>query len=542
MPDAWKSCVTRVHSQFQRLRALPIVIRQHTLVGTYAAPLTFCLALAAFCVTADVGFRIADDGYLWYGAQRVLAGEVPLRDFYSYDPARYYWTAAVMAVLHSRGFVAVNIAAALFGAIGLGIAARLIFHGQQRVRWGVWLLVAISLVIWGFTRAKLFDVTASVILVASLAWLIEKPTRYRCFMTGLGVGAVAIIGRNHGLYGAIASILALGCSAWPERKAPFLPSLLSWSGGVVVGYTPMLLAIAFVPGFWTYLWAGIHVYFETGTTNSPLPIPWPWLVHLKGGQVLPALRYVLEGALLMALPLFGLAVLAFSVWRKSRYRVPADSLLLAAGLLSIPYAHHAFAHAGPGHLAQAAYPMLIGVFVLLSRLPRRRAAVLAAVVCALSIFLLAPSTSEFQKWRSGNWTNIKVGPDTLVLPPSTGAEVTVVTRLIDRYVPAGREIVAVPMLTGAYAIADCRAAVWDVYAAYPADAALQQAEIARIRSEHPALVIIADKGPDDRAALSYQQGHPLVYDFIAHNFVRANPGFVPEDWHWEVYIPAGAGG
>ncbi len=70
------------------------------------------------CSKGRVGFNPADEGFLWYGVQRTVAGEVPLRDFQSYEPARYYWCAAG-ALLLGQGLVAMRLSEAVAQAIEL---------------------------------------------------------------------------------------------------------------------------------------------------------------------------------------------------------------------------------------------------------------------------------------------------------------------------------------------------------------------------------------------------------------------------------------
>ena len=501
------------------------------LAVTYPGLAGFCLVLAVLLLGSHLIFGLEDDGYLWYGAQRVLAGEIPLRDFQSYDPGRYYWSAAVMALLGSHGLTALHVAASLCAAIGAGLACRLVFrHRAHQELWLV-LMVAFTFALWMCRWYKLYDVTASVLLVASLAWLIEHPTRYRCFMAGVGVGLVAIIGRNHGLYGTLAEVVALACLTLVEKRIGIFTAFLCWSAGMLVGYAPMVLAALVVPGFWIGLWATIHVYFEVGATSFSEPVPWPWLVPHTAPMAEMA-RYILVGILLIVQPVVGVAVTGYQVWCSATRKTQMNPLLLATGLLAIFYTHHAFAPPGLGHLAESIFPLLICSFALVMSLPRRAELMGATAICAISAFLLLPIQPLYVRWtHQENLVAAKVGTDTFYISPFTAKRVVVLTALIDKYAPAGREFLAEPFVPAAYALVDRRAAAWNVYPIYPADTEVEAMEIRRIETERPAFVLVTG-GP-----FAYSTTNPLVFSFITQHFTKISDPAVPPWWGWVLYIP-----
>lgn len=500
----------------------------------YPGFLGFCLTAGYVLAIAHIGLGLQDPGLHWYSAQRVLAGDIPLRDFDAYDPGRYYLAAAVMFILHSHGWLAFDVSLALCAGACLWLANSMVFRGQASTGLWLFLTVTLSFLLWLVPLFKAFDIVSSMVLVVSLAWLLQQPTPRRFFVNGLVVGAIAIIGRNHGLYGAIAGMLGICFIAWIEKRALFWPSFLRWSLGMVLGYAPMLLAIAFVPGFWTGLWATIHVYYEIGATNLTVPIPWPWTVDFTQ-PVTGIVRDLVVGCLFIVLPLYGLLGIGYYAWRARVRKLAVDPLLLATALVALPYTHHAYASAGLIHLTQAIHPMLIGVFALIVRMPRRRALALSTAVCALSVFMLLPY-GFFYSWvvDKNPWQHVKIGPDTFIIDPFTAKRVAVLTHVVDAYAPGDREFVVEPFMPGAYALFDRRAAVWNTYPNVPADAEVQGREIRRIQAEHPGFILISG-GP-----YPYQATHPLVYEFIVKNFVRTDDPAIPSPWDWELYLPPAA--
>jgi hypothetical protein len=143
--------------------------------------LLFLLATATvfglFAWQGRNGFNLWDEGYLWYGVQRVLDGEVPLRDFLAYDPGRYYWAAAWMGAWHDDGIMSLRVAVAVFQLLGLFVGLQLVSKsaGPERSRAIFLLVAALTFAVWMFPRHKLFDISISILLVGVLrTWFIDQ--------------------------------------------------------------------------------------------------------------------------------------------------------------------------------------------------------------------------------------------------------------------------------------------------------------------------------------------------------------------------------
>jgi hypothetical protein len=125
-----------------------------------ARPAALVLGLSAtfagtlYFLFGDLHLDLADEGFLWYGVLRARLGEVPLRDFQSYDPGRYYWGAA-WSLVFGQGILGLR--ASLAVVQGLGLLFGLLVC--RRLTGNVVSLTACAaiLALWMFPRHKLFE-------------------------------------------------------------------------------------------------------------------------------------------------------------------------------------------------------------------------------------------------------------------------------------------------------------------------------------------------------------------------------------------------
>ena len=484
------------------------------------------LALASFVVftlfiwQGNKGFGLGGEGFLWYGAQRVMLGEVPIRDFMAYDPGRYYWLAALMSLWGDNGIMALRGAVAVFQATGLFVGILLIAGSVKEQNFYYLLLSAITLVVWMFPRHKLFDITLSILLIGVLAFLVQNPTSRRYFFTGLCVGLVAVFGRNHGMYGVAGS---LGVMAWLSIKRVEGPGLIKgfalWATGVIAGFMPILVMALLIPGFAIAFWESIRFLFEVKATNLPLPVPWPWRVNFATVPVGGAIRGVLVGLFFIATVFFGMLSVAWVVWQKLRKKQVSPALV-SASFLALPYAHLAYSRADVSHLAQGIFPLLVGCLVLLAMQPAKIKWPLALMLCGASLWVMHVLHPGWQCHGSTQCVNIEISGSNLVVKPRTAADVDLLRKLADEYAPNGQSFIAMSFWPGAYALLERKSPMWEIYAFYPRTQAFEQAEVERIKTAKPGFALVFDWPLDGRDELRFRNTHPLIHQYILDHFER----------------------
>ncbi|MBZ0072515.1 MAG: hypothetical protein K8I04_12425 [Gammaproteobacteria bacterium] len=479
------------------------------------------VVLLSFLWQGNKGFNLWDEGYLWYGVQRVLQNEVPIRDFLAYDPGRYYWSAALLKVAGDDGVMSLRAAVAVFQVAGLFVGLLLVAQSAKvkgKTDIFYWLIAAATLAVWMFPRHKLFDISLSIFLIGVLTYLISNPIPKRYIITGACVGLIAVFGRNHGVYGAVGS---LGVISWLAIKRCSGPGLIKalafWGGGVVIGFLPIILMAILMPGFAKAFWESIRFLFEQKATNLPLPVPWPWTIAFATSSFSDAVRRALIGVFFIGALVFAASSVAWVVYCKFNDK-SVPPVLIAAAFLAFPYAHFAFSRADVSHLAQGLFPLLIGCLVLLISARPQIKWPIAAALCAVSIWIMHAFHPGWQCFASKQCINVDISGKHLQVDPGTASDIVFLRQMADEYAANGRSFIVAPFWPGAYALLERRSPMWEIYALVPRPELFEKKEIERIKASEPGFALVLDMPLDGREELRFKNTHPLIYQYILNNF------------------------
>jgi hypothetical protein len=485
------------------------------------------IATLVFVFQWHYGFNWGDEGWLWYISQRTALGDIPMRDVFSYDPGRYYWSAAVFRLLGRSGFFEQILANYAFAVVGLAVIhIAMVRVGMSRA-WRVVVLLLLGVAI-GFPRHKIFEQVLSLIAVAGITYVLARPEqRKRWFIYGLVTGLAAFFGGNSGLYFLVAALLVFLflrlCRCLPNLKLT-ATALLT---GIVAGYSPMFFMMLRFRGFTS---AFIDSVLLTPRWSWSLRIPFPWHSHANALHGIDAWQMRSVSWLCLAVPI----TYVLLIWWGSRGEFDLTlSLAVGASIAGVPYLHHAFYHADFFHIAQAVLPFLVAVAAFSQHLwnaERKGWSVLClAALVSLMLSCWLPMEPLVQHFRVKARTpmslalvtidgrNFEVSSDQAIIMRS-------VRTAFERCRPHDGGFLEAPYYPGLYAFLKTRAPFWDTYYLWPRSDEFQEKHIEALITNQTSVVLLNRSASfDGQEWLRIDRTYPKVTAYILAHYQSGKP-------------------
>lgn len=498
----------------------------------WAGLLAIVLCVAYQLVYGNYNLNMRDEGYLWYGVQQVLRGEVPLRDFQAYDPGRYYWC-AWLSPIFGTGIIGLRASVVSFSAFGL-MAGLLVVRRFAPSR--AWLLpAALMLVLTLFPRHKLFEPAIVMLAIWTTTRMIERPSLRRTFLAGVIVGLAAVFGRNHGIYLVIAYVVLFGICLKKRLDPHPWRSAASLTVGVLLGYAPVLGMLLWVPGYREALWDAI-LSVKTVGSNIVEPYLWPWspapineMENVNTHWIAPFGLVALHIAYLLPVFFFPVALLKVLRFEASDFRRHAG--LAAAVLIGIPYAYHYAVRSDVPHLFQAIHPVLLGILGLAAVGSRRRLQLPLSLGLLLLGALLVALTEHpelkhsIDTGHAQERVDLEMHGDVLRVPERLGQDIELVRNAINLMIPEDEEIFILPTMPTYYPILGKRSPSWWIYLLWHNSKAEQLRIIEELKAANITKIITIARPFNRDPAFNLDQTNPALWKYILRNFkqVRTPP-------------------
>ena len=493
------------------------------------ALIAVALCALSFFVQGRLGVNLQDEAFLWYGVIRTHAGELPLRDFRSYDPGRYFWC-ATWSTLFGDGLVAVRAAGTIF--VAAGVWAGLLVVSRATTNRLLLVVAGIALVVWVATPWKPYEPSTALIGTWIATRTLERPTPRLWFACGVFTGLAAFLGRNLGLYAAAGMLAAAMYAAWKVRE-PLGRSLIRLTLGTFVGYAPMLLLVACDSGFRAAFVDSITFWTRQRALNVSVPFPWPWLVELEGRPVLRIARELAISLVFVLGPLGYLAGAARAAFARGS-ELPRLAPIVAAVFVGAPWFHHASQASEVSHLSQVIHPWLVGMFCAPLAFPRSRETIVRAiawisvvVLTVLAVGTTMPIVLRLTANPGREHVAVRVGTDDLIVAPMMATTVNGLRRFVKSNVPPDEPIFVTAQNLIVQPLLGRRSPVWDIFPFWEADDAEQDRMLRELANVRYALVDTNPVGTDPHMRLGLS--HPRVWEMLQADFDRLPVSGAP-DW------------
>lgn len=480
--------------------------------------LSASLVLISFQLQGNIGISLGDEGFLWYGTIQTALGKIPLHDFQSYDPGRYYWCAG-WSEIFGAGIISLRLSAAIFQFSGLCFALLTL---RRLIR--SWLLLALSglvLLIWMHPRHKFFEPGIAMAAIFFAVCLIENPSLGQHYISGVFVGMAAFFGRNLGLY-TFLSFFVLIIFIWHKIKKACLGTRTGlWLGGVVTGYLPMLVMMILIPGFFSSVMDIIFDVIRFGHTNMPVPIPWPWHYDYSQATMMEGLKRLLTGSFYIVLPLFYLVIL-MNILMSGPDQLKHKTVLIAVLSVGLIFMHYPFSCPDFPHLTQSAHPFLIGLLsvAFVFKYNRILKYGLFAIIIIATFIMVGTEHPFYQKiaGKQGDFVCYDIAGDKLRIKKSAADLIDIVKKINKENVQKHEKLLLVPGWAGMYPILDRESPLWNLYYIIPETEKRQNEIIKELWLKNVNWVISGDVPFGGLDELRFKNTHQVLWWHFADYF------------------------
>ena len=367
--------------------------------------LFFGLCLLYLSATLDCGLSLNDEGLVLCGAERVLDGDVPYRDFWSiYPPGQFYVAAAVFKTF-GKSVIAVRYLS-LFMQFALVLTAYLL---ARRLVGRILSLCVAAVLVAHLASVRFWAspvppaILFSLLTCLLLSHLFESGRRYIAFLSGMSCGIAALFRHDFGGYLLLCSLAILAVLAFGrgsgENTSPRtgFKRAAEYTGLHILGILAIVgpAAVALLSAVpWEVLKSDLIDFpgqIYPGFRELPYPAPLPDVGPLLAGQVsvggyvsdlLGRLPYYLPILAVVAYPV----VLAFGLMRR-RLSTPTvkTQIAILLVLMCLLFLNQARVRSDFSHVFPALVPGVIVLAYLVSLLWTRPRTIVRVMALSLLV-------------------------------------------------------------------------------------------------------------------------------------------------------------
>ena len=485
--------------------------RTDILINIKIAMLSFIIAWSFYLLQGNIGIDFSTEGFLWYGTIQTLNNKIPLLDFQSYDPGRYYWCSLWCKIL-DPGIMSLRFALMLIQALGLFFGLSII--NKFRNSWNFLFFSGIIMFLWMFPRHKAFECSYATGAIFFAVFLLENPSLKRHFIAGVFVGLSAFFGRNLGLYSFLSFSILIFYNYF-KLKEKFLSNLFSWCTGILVGFMPILLMVIIIPNFF-------HAYIEIiidiwrfGHTNMPIQVVWPWNLSYLGNH---NLRSFLISVHYIVIPLFYLLIFLLQFIKNLNSN--AKNTMTALALVGIIFLHYPFSCPDFPHLSQAIQPFIMGLLIIPIIFNYKKYFFYAHffIIVTVTFLMVGFMQPYYQALASkGDFLEYNVDGDQLMLDKSKQNIIEIIQQINTEFIK-NDNLLFIPEWSGLYVILNKKAPLWNLYFIIPETEQRQKEMIAELKKKNIKWIIIGDVFFGGLEKLRLKHTHTILTKFFLEEY------------------------